>query len=256
MPQNTSQYLLPLSSVHSLSHSFLFFLPSFPTLTHFSPYLTLPPLRYTSFLFHLSVLPPLLLTNPPFPICSLLSNKSPYLTKPQSSPLIQTIRIHTRFISLQFHRPHLHLLLLSLLSPPYRIQIPNATKHIPISPTSIISKLPLPLFSLLSQLPSFPTLTHFSPYLTLPPLRYTSFPLSFISKYFLLYNSSLSLAPQVTTPLTFPSSSPLHPNTKKAGTPTDLFILLCYLKRLFNNLCYNTGTYCVTTFTDSETKTF
>ena len=55
MPQNTSQYLLPLSSVRSLSHSFLFFLPSLPTLTHFSPYLTLPPLRYTSGppLFHL-----------------------------------------------------------------------------------------------------------------------------------------------------------------------------------------------------------
>ena len=190
---------------------------------------------------------------------------------------------------LKFHRPRLHLLLLSpLFLSPHRIQIPNATKHIPISPTTIISTLPLPLFSLLSPpiafkyqmpqntfqyllplssvrslshsflffLPSFPTLTHFSPYLTLPPLRYTSFPLSFISKYFLLYNSSLSLAPQVTTPLTFLSSSPLHPNTKKAGTPTDLFILLCYLKRLFNNLCYNTGTYCVTTFTDSETKTF
>ena len=157
------------------------FSPPFPTLTHSSPYLALDlsSPRFLSPLFYLSVLPPLLLTNPPFPIFSLLSNKSPYLTKPQSSIThpnnknTHTFHIFPISSSKHPYSTTYSTLFLSLLFPistflsPYRIQIPNATKHIPISPTTIISTLPLPLFCLLSQLAPLPTLTHSSPYLAL-----------------------------------------------------------------------------------------
>ena len=83
-----------------------------------------------------------------FHIFPLSSSKHPYSTT-----------YSTLFLSLLFP--------ISTFLSPYRIQIPNATQHISISPPPIISTLPLPLFCLLSQLAPLPTLTHSSPYLAL-----------------------------------------------------------------------------------------
>ena len=143
-----------------------------------------------------------------FHIFPISSSKHPYSTT-----------YSTLFLSLLFP--------ISTFLSPYRIQIPNATKHIPISPTTIISTLPLPLFSLLS--PLFSNINSLFPLSRPRPLFATlPFPLSFISKYFLLYNSSLSLAPQVTTPLTVPlilSSSSKHKKGRHFDRPFYSFVL-------------------------------
>ena len=138
MPQNTSQYLHPLSSVHSLSHSFLFFLP--PSHSNTKCHKTHPNISYH---YHQYAPSPTLFSS--------------FSTRPFA----------------------------------------NINSLFPLS-------RPRPLFA------------------TLP------FPLSFISKYFLLYNSSLSLAPQVTTPLTVPlilSSSSKHKKGRHFDRPFHSFVL-------------------------------
>lgn len=113
-------------------------------------------------------------------------------------------------------------LFLSLLFPistflsPYRIQIPNATKHIPISPTTIISTLPLSLFSL-SLPPSHSNAkchtTH--PNISTPYHQYAPSPTlfsSFLTRPFANINSLFPLShprPLFAT-LPFPSLSSLN----------------------------------------------